>query len=112
MLPGEEQEWLVGMFEWLPQTVQTAIFAELALGSAASVRPADDDEIDEYFQHAAGALAISGWRGQAAQNVAKVEARGRRILDQLTAQDRELALEWLWQLDPNQGAAVLRMLAK
>jgi len=111
-LRAEDQEELVALFEYLPEAAQVAIFAELSLGSAGSVRPATDEDIAEYEGTDAGALAVASWGNQAARNVARVEARARRMLNSMPQDHANYLLDWIWGIDSILGAAVLRALAK
>lgn len=109
--PGAASE-LVGGFDSLPQGAQAAILGELSLGSVGSVRNATEDDVAQFRRSDVGRIVADGWGGRAPRNVAKVWQRTRRMVDGMSPNDVDAAIDYFESLPTGAAAAILRFLAR
>ena len=82
--------YLINSFDRLPERIQTAIFTEMGLGSAGSVKPASQAEIDDLAGQPEWDSLIREWRGKAPRNVAIVLEKLGRIEERLSEELRDI----------------------
>ncbi len=110
-LHADDRVEFVQGFDALPDGVRSAIFLELSLGSAGSVRNASDADVARFAEMDEGRELVAEWRGRASRNVAIVLGRIRRIAERLSVADATLLDEWFNALPSRSTLAVLRVLA-
>lgn len=109
-LDPEDRGAFVAEFDALPEGVRSALFSEISLGSAGSVRNASDAEVDRFASTPEGSAMVKEWGYRANRNVAVIRDRITRILTRMTAEDIDVATTWFDTLPPTSAIAIYRML--
>jgi len=100
-----------GAFDALPEGTRSAIFSEISLGSAGSIRAASEADVTRFTETPEGGEMVREWGHRAAHNLAIVRDRISRILGRMKAEDIAAATQWFDALPPVSAAAIYRMLA-
>lgn len=111
-LGPDERFEILGSFEDLPVTAQTAIIAEMSLGSSARNAVADAEAIEAFKSDPAGRICAQQWRGAAPRNIATIAMRAARLVRSMSASDAQAFFNWLDDLSPYAAAALLKAIAK
>ena len=109
-LDPDERAAFIAEFDTLPEGVRSALFSEIALGSAGSVRNAADADVDRFASTPEGSALTKEWGHRANRNLAVIRDRINRILTRMAAEDIDAATTWFDALPPAAAAAIYRML--
>lgn len=106
----EDRRAFIAEFDALPEGVRSAVFSEISLGSAGSVREASDADLARFASTPEGGALVKEWGHRAHRNVAVIRDRINRILGHMTAEDIDAAAAWFDALPPTGASAIYRML--
>ncbi|RWE53852.1 MAG: hypothetical protein EOS24_26025 [Mesorhizobium sp.] len=95
----------------IPEPARFAIFAEIASGPDLYVTPAAPSEVKLFASTPAGGLLVAEWGSYAAEKVAMLRARAKRLTDNMSEEDAHEFRFWLDGLDAGQAAAIFRKMA-
>ncbi|TPJ50632.1 hypothetical protein [Mesorhizobium sp. B2-6-4] len=95
----------------VPETARIATYAEIAAGPA-YVMPATPNEVKSFEATPAGSVLVAEWGSDAAQNVAQLRARAKRLTDALDEDDAHEFWFWLDEQTPATAAAIFRKLVR
>jgi hypothetical protein len=109
-LDPEDRAEFITAFDSLPEGVRSALFSEISLGSAGSVRSASDADVTRFATTPEGGALVKEWGHRASRNVAIIRDRINRILGRMAAEDIDAATVWFDALPPTNAAAIYRML--
>lgn len=96
----------------IPEPARLAVYAEIAAGPSLYVAPAAPAEISQFKATPAGGQLVAEWGSDAAEMVAILRARAKRLNASMTADDAHEFWFWLDEQAPATAAAIFRKLAR
>ncbi|AWI57039.1 hypothetical protein [Sinorhizobium fredii] len=103
---------LLSGFDGLPQSVQSVVFGEIALGSWSTARATSQAQIDRFAADGEGQELVRSWRGRAPQKLGIVLKRISNIRAKLSADEDATLWDWFEDLDGAARVAVLKELGR
>jgi hypothetical protein len=110
VLDPEDRDAFIAEFDGLPEGVRSALFSEISLGSAGSVRNASDADLARFASTPEGGAMVKEWGHRANRNLAIIRDRINRILGRMAAEDIDAGTAWFDALPPAAATAIYRML--
>jgi hypothetical protein len=109
-LDPEDRTAFIAEFDELPEGARSALFSEISLGSAGSVRNASDADVSRFAATGEGGALVREWGHRANRNLATIRDRINRILGRMVAEDIDAATVWFDALPPTSATAIYQML--
>ncbi|MER9816495.1 hypothetical protein [Mesorhizobium sp. M0129] len=94
----------------VPEPARLAVYDEIAAGTP-YVTPASPAEVKHFATTAAGKLLAAEWGSYAAEKVAMLRARAKRLTDAMTEEDADEFWTWFDELPPATAMAIFRKMA-
>jgi hypothetical protein len=110
-LDPEDRGAFIAEFDGLSEGVRSALFSEISLGSAGSVRTASEADVARFASTPEGDTLVKEWGHLANRNVSMIRDRINRILGRMAAEEIDAATAWFDALPPTAATAIYRMLA-
>lgn len=95
----------------VPEPARIAIYAEIANGPDLYVTPAAPSEVKHFASTPAGASLVAEWGSYAAEKVAMLRARAKRLDENMSEEESGDFWTWFDNLEPGPVAAIFRKLA-
>lgn len=96
----------------VPETARLSVYAEIATGSPGYTAPAAPAEVKAFEATPAGGALVAEWGSDAAQNVAMLRARAKRMTDAMDDDDAHEFWFWLDSQDAGTARAIFRKMAR
>lgn len=95
----------------VPEGARLAVYDEIAAGAGMYVQPATEAQIKAFANTPAGKVLVPEWGTEAAQRIATLRAREKRLIDAMGEENWLDVMDWFDGLDVETAAMIFRKMS-